>query len=205
MEKDRDYAHYLGDLYLDEDGSFNGFTIKTFLDMCIEKRRLVAAYKTLSRVKADYRRTFNTEYDKHMGYAYMFNLKPYTITNHDSLNIKGISHYEYCLARINEDYLNHKLHSISEELSFLNMNIKVMRPLFREYKRRCGKKKISLNDDIKNTYNLHYGGLIDVNTDVSLLNLSEDEVEGIKKFLEALDNARCSYMSYKLDVEKREK
>lgn len=48
-----------------------------------------------------------------------------------------------------------------------------------------------------------FEGVIDCNTEVKLEHLNEGEVTGIKKFIDALVNARCSYVhTYKLTTER---
>lgn len=48
-----------------------------------------------------------------------------------------------------------------------------------------------------------FEGVIDCNTEVKLEHLNEDEVTGIKKFIDALVNVRCSYVhTYKLTTER---
>ena len=103
----------------------------------------------------------------------------------------NISKYEYCLAYIDEDFLNHKIYTVSEELAFLNANIKKLKPYFREWKKSHNVKKV----DMSNTTDIEFSGIIDVNTEVVLENLSKEEIKAIKKFIIALDKAGCSYIA----------
>ena len=48
---------------------------------------------------------------------------------------------------------------------------------------------------------LEFSGVIDCNCDVVLDDLSESEVNAIKRFIDAIDEAICSYVEvYKLEV-----
>lgn len=191
--KDRDYAYLIGSKY--QNDLTWGFNIKEFLNMCAERKQLLAAYKTLMRIKADHiyyschrNNPFNDEYTKVMGYLYRRNLDTDTAMNGKTI---GISRYEYCLAYIDENFLNHKIYTVSEELAFLNANIKKLKPFFREWKKSHNVKKVNMSTNT----DIQFNGIIDVNTEVVLENLSKEQVDTIKKFIVALDKASCSWIS----------
>lgn len=178
----KDYGYLIGYKYIDD--LEIGLYIRDFLNMCSERKQLVREYKSLYGIKTKYKRQHNTDYDKAMGYLYMFTRNQYITQK----KVNSISNYMYCLAMIDENYLNQKLYIISEEIAFLNVNIKKLKPFFREYKKKNNIRKIDINKTLK------FDGLIDANTSIEL-NLSKDEIQGVKKFLSALNNGMCSYMN----------
>lgn len=194
MSKEKDYAYLIGSEYV-EDMDI-GFCIKEFLKICEDRKQTVAVYKTLMRIKAMYRKKhvlktnggnpFNDSYAKAMGYLYMF-------TNNLATNGKSIaiSKYEYCLALVDEDYLNNKITTTYEKLAFLNANIKVLKPHFRNWKRLENVKKVNMSK----ATNIKFSGVIDANTEFELDNITEEQFEGIKRFLTALDKSTCTYIS----------
>ena len=178
----KDYGYLIGYKYIDD--LEIGLYIRDFLNMCSERKQLVREYKSLYGIKTKYKRHHNTDYNKAMGYLYMFTRNQYITQK----KVNSISNYMYCLAMIDENYLNQKLYIISEEIAFLNVNIKKLKPFFREYKKKNNIRKIDINKTLK------FDGLIDANTSIEL-NLSKDEIQGVKKFLSALNNGMCSYMN----------
>ena len=52
------------------------------------------------------------------------------------------------------------------------------------------------NYEVQNDFsNIRFSGVIDANTTFELENVSEEQLEGINKFIKALANARCSWVS----------
>lgn len=171
MKKDKDYAYLIGFMY--RKGVEQGPLIPYFVEMCVARKRLVSVYKTLMRIKEKHIQTrhiripFNDYYIKAIGYLQKFRERGIISKYKEKIEI---SDFEYCLAMVDEDFLNKKINVVSEELAFLNANIKVLLPYFRRYKKDRGisgkydiskmtfnnpkNKSFSLPESIQETFNL---------------------------------------------------
>ncbi len=156
---DKDYTYIIGGRHSCE--LKHGFYVRSFLEICEERKNLRRIYKnlmTIKRYKWLYRNfykcldkenpsedeMFNSQYVKDKGYLVRYEMEPFD----SGRKALVISKFGYCLGMIDEKYLNARIHSVSEELAFLNANIKKLRPMFREYKKSKGVNKVDINNEI---------------------------------------------------------